>query len=100
MFKKFESPLWYAYIQWPNVIDAITNCTVSPDSASRWGGRDKTCWDQLDCALSAADASQQAQYSSAATILGLVSFIPFGLLENAQRYSVANSAFNDGNSNT
>jgi hypothetical protein len=72
MFKKFEGPFWYTYMQWPNVIDAISNCTMAENSISRWGGRDSTCWNQLDCALTAADASQQAQYSSAATILGLV----------------------------
>jgi hypothetical protein len=66
-------------MQWPNVIDAIANCTVSDDSVSRWGGRDETCWNQLDCALTAADASQQAQYSSAATILGLVRY-PLNLI--------------------
>jgi hypothetical protein len=73
MYKKFEGPSWFEYIQWGNVIDAIGNCNLSAVSASRWGGRDKDCWNQLDCALAAADASQQAQYSSAATVLGLVS---------------------------
>jgi len=47
MFKKFEGPFWYTYIQWPNVIDAINNCTAPADSPSIWGGRDKTCWQQL-----------------------------------------------------
>jgi hypothetical protein len=75
MYRKFEGPNWSEYMQWPNVIDAIANCTVSDDSVSRWGGRDEMCWNQLDCALTAADASQQAQYSSAATILGLVSLL-------------------------
>lgn len=72
MYKKFEGRLWYTYMEWPNVIDAISNCTVLSAFADRWGGRDRTCWNQIDCALTAADASQQAQYSSAATILGLV----------------------------
>ncbi|KAE9380919.1 hypothetical protein N431DRAFT_459831 [Stipitochalara longipes BDJ] len=74
MFKKFEGPLWSSYIQWPNVVEAINNCTVPADSASRWPGglRDRTCWNQLDCALTGADASQQAQYSSTSTILGLM----------------------------
>jgi hypothetical protein len=72
MFKKFEGPLWYTYMEWPNVIDAIANCTVSTSTADRWGGRDRRCWDQLNCAFTAADASQQARYSSAATIFGLV----------------------------
>lgn len=72
MVKKFGGPGWDLYMQWPNVIEAIANCTIPDDSISRWGGRDSTCWNQLDCALSAADASQKAQYSSAATILGLV----------------------------
>jgi hypothetical protein len=73
MYKKFEGPFWSAYMQWDNVIDAIGSCNLSAASASKWGGRDKACWNKLDCALTAADASQQAQYASAATVLGLVS---------------------------
>jgi len=103
MFRKFEGPFWYIYIQWPNVIDAINNCTVPADSASRWGGRDKTCWNQLDCALTAADASQQQQYSCASTILGLVSLFTLRVrkVENTSGMLttslVTHRTFNDGN---
>ena len=59
-------------MQWPNVIDAIANCTFSDNNVRRWRGHDETCWNQLDCALTAADTTQQAEYSSAGTTLGIV----------------------------
>jgi hypothetical protein len=70
MWTKFGTGLSYA--EWPNVVEALLDCNGSSPVADVYGGRDKICWNKLNCALSAADASQAAQYSSAATILGLV----------------------------
>lgn len=73
---KFAGKNWDDYILWPNVADAIKNCTPLVDSASKYAltvHSDNVCWDKLNCALAAADPSQQAQCSSTATILGLVS---------------------------
>lgn len=69
MFKKFDEPLWYTYLHWPNIIAGIDNCPVSETSSAN---RNQHCRDQLHCALAAADAYQHTQFSSAATILGLV----------------------------
>lgn len=69
IFDKFTTRITYA--EWPNVIEAFVTCNGSSPIA-KYGGRDEGCWNKLNCALEAADASQQAQYSSAATILGLV----------------------------
>jgi hypothetical protein len=60
------------YAEWPNVIEALANCTALDNYGAKWGGRD-SCLGKLNCALNAADSAQQAQYSAAATILGLVS---------------------------
>lgn len=69
MFTKFSEP---SYMEWPNVINSVVNCT--PDGFAQFASRgDSACWSKVNCALNAADASQNAQYSSATTILGLVS---------------------------
>jgi hypothetical protein len=69
MWTKFKGP---SYAGWSNVISAIHDCEPINDFGEIYGKDDQQCWNVLNCALEAADASQQAQYSSAATILGLV----------------------------
>src|SRR5713101_1743834 len=41
------------------------------------------CWDILNCAFIAADGAQQARYSSAATILGLLHLLEFKFSVNS-----------------
>lgn len=75
---KFTGDNWDAYMLWPAVADAIRNCTPTADSTSRHyisPHSNNVCWDKLNCALTAANPRQQAQYSTTATILGLVSAI-------------------------
>lgn len=71
MWHKFQGA---SYTRWENIDEAIRNCTPVNDFGEKYGleQRSAKCWTILDCALSAADAIQQAQFSSAATILGLV----------------------------
>lgn len=60
---KFTGANWHAYIRWPNVADAIRNYTPLVDSGATFdttAHSDNLCWDKLNCALAAADPSQQA----------------------------------------
>lgn len=62
-----------SYTSWSNIDQAILNCTPPNDFGERYATPgDVKCWGILSCALSAADPTQQAELSSASTILGLV----------------------------
>ncbi|KAF1849573.1 uncharacterized protein K460DRAFT_119 [Cucurbitaria berberidis CBS 394.84] len=65
MWRKFEGP---SYTGFSSVDEAMHNCTTVDNKASTRAG----CWTVLNCVLAAASPHQQAKFSAAATILGLL----------------------------
>lgn len=69
-FVKFTLP---SYTGWDSIDGGFVNCTNGVNlSIGLLYRNEELCRDILICVLDAADLSQQAQFSSAATVLGLV----------------------------
>lgn len=66
MWQKFATPSYAVDLD-----DEIRNCTINVDLAQITYQR-RLCRDVLRCVLSSSSALEQAQFSSAATVLGLV----------------------------
>lgn len=67
---KFRLP---TYTGWDDLDEAFVNCTNGVNLSTGFMYRNNhLCTNILICILNAADSSEQAQLSSAATILGLV----------------------------
>jgi hypothetical protein len=73
MWHKFQTP---SYAGWQNIDNAMDACTAAVHNAPKTNYETVGCFSILNCVLSEADANQAAQFSSAATILGLVRY-PF-----------------------
>lgn len=67
-FQKFALP---SYTGWDEIDAGILKCTKDVDMGPMYRN-EYLCWSVLGCVLDTSDARQQSQFSSAATVLGLV----------------------------